>query len=339
MSNRARCLKAAITLATLLLAACADPEPLHLSGSTMGTTYRISVAGCPLRNCATELDARVTTRLEELNQALSHYREASALSNFNRTAQTDWQPVPEDLAVVAGAARNIAARTGGAFDPTVAPAVDLWGFGPTEPPQTVPTPAAIEAVRMQVGYAAFEVRPTPPALRKARAGLQLDLSALAKGYAVDQLSLLLEAANVRDYLVDIGGELRVAGARYGAPWRIAIEPPQDDLGIDYIIAPGPAAVATSGDYRNFYRLNERRVSHTIDPRTGEPVSHTLAAVSVVAVSAMEADALATALLVMGPEPAARFAREESLAALLFVRTPAGVSARMTPEFAAHLIGD
>lgn len=329
--------------AALLLAGCVQPEATLISGSTMGTTYSLRVNDCPAPRCAAVLRSQVEERLQQLNAALSHYDADSAISRFNRSAGDAWVTVPPDLAFVVAAAQEVAQLTEGAFDPTIAPAVNLWGFGSTGAagkPATAPDPADVAVAREAVGFTKLRARMNPPGLKKTSADLQLDLSAIAKGYAVDQLSLLLESRGLTDYLVEIGGEVRTAGRRSaGAAWRIAIEPPASDMAIDYIIVPGDAAVASSGDYRNYYQIGDRQVSHTLDPRTGMPVDHDLAAVSVIAQTAMQADGFATALLVMGPERGPRFALEQGLAAVFFVRGDAGISARMTPAFTDYLLTD
>ncbi|MEE4184240.1 MAG: FAD:protein FMN transferase [Gammaproteobacteria bacterium] len=327
----------------LLLAGCGSADTTLIRGSTMGTTYSLRLRDCPAPRCADAVREQVEARLQALNSALSHYDDQSALSRFNQSAAEAWVAVPADLAFVAGAALDIARLTGGAFDPTIAPAVNLWGFGSTGSAATLaaaPAPPAVAAARQAVGYAQLRARLTPPGLQKTSADVQLDLSGIAKGYAVDQLSLLLESIGITDYIVEIGGEVRTAGRQpTGAGWRIAIEPPADDMAIEYIVVPGDAAVASSGDYRNYYELGDRRVSHTLDPLTATPVDHDLAAVSVIAQTAMQADGLATALLVMGPERGPPFALEQGLAALFFVRGEAGISARMTPAFADYLLSD
>nr|VFK40241.1 MAG: thiamine biosynthesis lipoprotein [Candidatus Kentron sp. SD] len=336
------------------------PDTLHYSGATMGTYYSVKVtrrisdvaAGkeprasvMPLAEpLAKQLGKDIGQILAEVEQAMSTYRADSELSRFNASTSTDWYPVSQDLYTVAREALVVSRLTDGAFDITVGPLVNLWGFGPPENPEdtrTVPTEADLRAIRARVGYRKLATRATPPALRKEHPALYLDLSAIAKGFAVDKIAARLEGHGVVNYLVDIGGELRARGGNaQGEPWRVAIEKPiSGEREIHRIIAVDNHAVATSGDYRNFFERDGKRYSHTIDPKTGKPVTHTLVSVTVLHPRAMRADALATALSVLGPEAGYRFAERENIPVWLISQTETGFQDRGTRGFADMLIRD
>jgi thiamine biosynthesis lipoprotein len=336
---RMRSARGALVGALLCMAAC-TPEPpmLSLTGEAMGTSWTVHVADA---NRLPGLDAQtlVDTALHEVDAVMSTWNDDSALMRFNAADSTDWISVPASLATVVADARRISELTGGAFDITAAPLVDAWGFGPAGAPAMPPTPAALAALRSRVGFRLLENRAEPPALRKHDPAMRADLSAIAKGYAVDRVALALEAAGSRNYLVEIGGELRIRGRRTtGEAWRIGIEQPdparrsvQRELALNR-----DAALATSGDYRNFVELGGRRQAHIIDPRTGWPAAHALASVTVIAANCAEADALATALTVLGPQDGYRLARDESIAALFIMRTADGFEERSTAAFEAWL---
>jgi thiamine biosynthesis lipoprotein len=333
---------ASITLVILFTGCTEPPAELQLAGATMGTTWTVRVADCETANCGS-LDAAFTERLQELTGRLSHYEPASELSRFNDHAGTDWFPAPTDLTTVVAYAQKVSRQTDGAFDITVAPAVNVWGFGPADTDLSstgLPNPSSAQLAQAleHSGYSKLSVRESPGALRKTDPLVRLDLSALAKGYAADQLAYLIETAGSTNYMVEIGGEVRTSGFRPDAePWRIGIQPPDASLAIEFVVTPGDAALATSGDYRNYYMLDDRRISHTIDPASGAPVTNNLASVSVIAPDTMQADALATAIMVMGAEAGMKFARGNNIAVLIIQRTPDGTHASMSPEFEPYLL--
>jgi thiamine biosynthesis lipoprotein len=233
-------------------------------------------------------------------------------------------------------AQSISALSDGAFDVTVGPLVNLWGFGPETQPFRIPEAQAIVDARERVGYRKLHCRPQPPALRKDQPDLYVDLSGIAKGYGVDRIADILEQAGVAAYLAEIGGELRAKGTKPGdKPWRIAIERPSADSREVYRIVPlKDAAMATSGDYRNFYEHDGRVYSHTIDPSTGRPVEHLLASVTVITEDCATADGLATALLVLGPERGVELAESLGLAAFFVSRINGEYTHRATSAFDA-----
>ena len=288
----------------------------------MGTFYTVKVVGLAEGAPARELHRRIEALLAAINRAMSTYDLDSELSRFNANTSTDWVTVSPELQQVAATAQEISRMTDGAFDSTVGPLVNLWGFGPTATAAEPPPTAAIRQALARVGHSRLATRAVPPALRKSHPDLELDLSAIAKGYAVDAVAELLQRQGHAHWLVEIGGELRARGRNArDALWQIGIERPASiGRGLSTVIALRDEAVATSGDYRNFYRLAGRQYSHIVDPASGRPVVRDVAAVTVVHGSAMYADALATALMVMGEAAAFELATAHDLAVLLLMHT-------------------
>lgn len=319
-------------LLAALVACDASDGYRHLSGNTMGTYYQVTA------HCASDPAAVVERTLEAVDGEMSTYREDSALSRFNRAPVGEWVEVPGTLADVIAAAETLSAESDGAFDVTVGRLVNLWGFGP-EPRDGVPAPADVAAARDRVGHRHVTMARDPPRLRKDL-DVYVDLSAIAKGHGVDRVVEVLAAFGCDAVLVDIGGEVRGVGASpAGRPWRIGVEvpDPRSHGGIERIVVLENAALATSGDYRNFFQADGRRYSHTIDPSTGYPVTHDLASVTVLHESTMWADGYATLLDVLGPERGYEFAARHGLAALFISRREDGFEERYTDAFAALLI--
>jgi thiamine biosynthesis lipoprotein len=333
---RAPLLLAAGVLVLLCSTACTRGE-LQLAGATMGTSYSVKIVAPPRGLDRTGLAGDIDAELARINGIMSTYQPDSELSRFNTNPSTDWVSVSPELAEVVALALEVSRMSDGAFDVTVGPLVNLWGFGPEMVPPRIPVPDALEAARARTGYTKLELRAAPAALKKSRPDLYVDLSALAKGYAVDRLAALLATRGIQNYLVEIGGEMKSRGRNAsGRAWRIAIERPlAEGRSVYGVVALSGEAIATSGDYRNFFELDGQRYSHAIDPRSGWPVSHDLASVSVVDSSCMEADAMATALLVLGPERGEALAEREGVAALFLRRTDAGISANHSAGFARY----
>ena len=290
-----------------------------LSGATMGTTYRILAQAC-----ADGLpEAQVVQVLDEVVQEMSTWVPDSRLSRFNREPPGQWFPVSDDMVRVVAAASTVSEATDGAFDVTVAPLVGEFGFGPVAVP-------ADDAAQMD--YRLLEFREHPPALRKA-APLHVDLSAIAKGFAVDRISERLAAYGCTSALVEVGGDVRVFGpAPGGGAWRIAIESPGEGF------SPGTltiqeGGIATSGDYRQIGEQDGARTTHLIDPRSGHPIDDTLASATVVALTAMQADALATALMVLGNDASA-FAETQNVKAVLIFRNERTLTMWTSPALRA-----
>jgi thiamine biosynthesis lipoprotein len=316
-----------------------ESELIEFSGPTMGTTYTVKVFRAPDDIEPTALQTEIDGILAEINRQMSTYDPESELSRFNRNHTTDWVPVSPELHAVIQEALRISHLTDGAFDITVGPLVNLWGFGPETRSGSIPSEETIREALARVGYEQIHIRDSPPALRKDRPDIYLDLSAIAKGYAVDQVAAHLEAGDIRDYMVEIGGELRIKGHNAkGIPWQIAIEEPDPaKRAVQRIIEITDEGIATSGDYRNFFEHEGQRYSHEIDPLTGWPVRHKLASVTVVNKSCMRADAFATALIVMGPEKGFDLAEQEHLAVFFIIISNDDFQEKMTSEFKQYLV--
>ncbi len=305
--------KAGAQLALLSLVALSGCGYDVTAGRAMGTAYTVQ-ARCPSGIPIGE----VMGVLDRVNQRMSTYDPDSELMLFNRAPVGTWLEVSLELRDVVAAAKEVAEHTGGAFDPTVGPLVALWGFG-ASPSATVPEPAQVRAAKALVDHRNLRHRPSPPALAK-RHPLSLDLSGIAKGHAVDGMAEALESAGCKNYLIELGGEIRVSGrSPNGGRWRIGIDSPTGEGNLGDALLLGEAAVATSGDYRQYRERDGRRLSHIIDPRTGYPVGHRLASVTVVAESARAADAYATALMVLGERDGLQFAEDARLAAVFVIR--------------------
>jgi len=330
-----------VPLLVFLLGACSEQRSgavIHeLSGQTMGTSFSVKLVSPGDDLDKTFLAQRVNTILENVNNGMSTWLPDSELSVFNANPSTDWIETSQEFCDVIAAAINISDQTNGAFDLTVGPFVNLWGFGPgASDVLKPPTHLQISTAASQVGFRKLRTDCGIPAVRKARADVYIDLSAYAKGYAVDQIANGFDELGLDNYLVEIGGELRMRGRNASNhEWAIAIEKPADfDRAVQLIIHLTDQAMATSGDYRNFFEFDGKRFSHTIDARSGRPVAHRVAAVTVVAKSAAEADALATALLVLGPEEGLAFAEKKRIPAYFLLRNEAGIEEQMTTPFAA-----
>jgi thiamine biosynthesis lipoprotein len=321
----ALCRAAFLLLAMVLALAFAGCGPrehvLTLAGATMGTSWSVQLPHPPADLDQAALYQDITGVLAEVNQRMSTYQADSELSRFNAAQTTDWFPVSRELVRLVDTALAVSTLADGAFDITVGPLVNLWGFGPEVKAEQLPAQADIDAARARVGWDLLETRADPPALRKGRPDLYVDLSAIAKGHGVDRIAAVLETAGLMDYLAEIGGELRGRGGNAeGEPWRIAIERPDPGRRtVLRVVALTDLGMATSGDYRNFFELDGQSYSHTIDPATGRPVEHALASVTVLAERCAEADAWATALLVLGPELGMTLANDRGLAALFVER--------------------
>ena len=310
-------------LSLAALAGCGDgARPLELRGPAMGTTYSVIVTQLPQGTREADVRAAIETVLASADRHLSGWNAASEVARFNAARTTDWQPASPVLLEVLAEARAVHEASGGVFDVTVAPLVQAWGFGAHASAQPR-APGAEERRRLleRTGFGRLELRRDPPGLRKSVPDLEIDLDGIAPGWAVDRIAARLEALAIRDYLVELGGEVRASGQSPAArPWRIAVERPlAGERRPQAVIEVERGGVSTSGDYRDFLDVGGRRVSHTIDPRTGEPVAHGLAAVTVVASSAAEADAWATALMVLGREQGLPVAQRLGLAVLFIER--------------------
>lgn len=313
----------AIALFGLALSGCGErSDPMiEVTGPTMGTYYWVKVARPPAGVSAESLQPGLESLLDAVVAEISTYEETSELSRLNRNPSTDWIPVSPGLYGVIAEGQRIAALTDGVFDVTIGPLVNLWGFGPEARPDAVPTPDEISAARARVGWRKLELRASPPAVRKARPDLYIDLSSLGEGYGADRLSAWLESQGLTDYMVAVAGAIRAKGRNAKRrPWAIAIEEPLPDRrSVHRVIPISDRALSTSGDYRNFFEQDGKRYSHEIDPRTGKPVDRKLGSVTVIGETGMVVDGLATALMVMGEVRGPALAESQGLAAYFIVR--------------------
>lgn len=327
--------------ALALLGGCAGtPALTTLRGPTMGTTWSVKLV-LPAGRSAGELQRGIQREADLVVAQMSTYESDSDLSRYNRAPAGTWQTLPPEFFGVLDYALSLARATGGAYDPTVGPLVDLWGFGPGAHEHRVPPDADIAAARARVGYARIRL---DAATRRALqpGGVYLDLSSVAKGFGTDRIARYLESEGVASYLVDISGELRAHGARPGGgDWEVGIEKPGAAAGavdsaseVQRVVRLREKSIATSGDYRHFFEDAGRHYSHHIDPRTGRPVEHRIASVTTVADDCMHADSIGTALMVLGEDAGLAYARAHGFAVLMLVRDGDGFVERTTPAFDA-----
>ena len=319
-----------------VLAACGEQRlpQMELAGTALGTTFRVAIVEPAATLDAAGLEAEILATLDRIDQLASTWRSDSELSAFNQAQTTDWVDVTAGFCTALADALSISRLTGGAFDVTVGPLVNLWGFGPDGATTETPPDDAIAAALANVGFDKVGTDCSNGRVRKDPAAVYVDLSGWAKGHAVDALAILLDANGADNYLVEIGGEIRVSGHNSEQrKWAVAIEAPSTSRRAQQaVIRVSDTSVATSGDYRNYFEHDGNSYSHTIDPRTGRPVTHELAAVTVVHPENAFADAMATGLLVLGPEAGPALAEDLGVAAYFLVRRPTEIEEILTTEF-------
>jgi FAD:protein FMN transferase len=322
-----------VLLTVLCLAACSRPVDVVLNGHTMGTTYQVKVFS--QRVDKNLLQQQMDQELVRINQMMSTYIPDSELSRLNRATPGEKLAVSAELIEVLDLSRQTYEASDGAFDVTVGPLVNLWGFGPENQPERIPDDLQIDEARSRMGLDGLIVDGSTVA---RRTDLYIDLSGIAKGYAADQLSDLLTSQGLVDHMVEIGGELRASGTNArGSHWVIAIEKPVNLARSIFTTLPlKNLGMATSGDYRNYREVDGLRFSHTIDPRTGRPIDHQLASVTVLHQSAALADALATAINVVGPEEGMSLAERQKLMVLFIIRSGDGFEEQRSPELEAYV---
>lgn len=312
-----------LLLCVVLLTGCGMKKEVRIVGRTMGTTYHITVV-TGYWSGLSNIDQKIAQRLDEINDSMSTYRPKSEISRFNAVRQTNEKfSVSEDFLHVMIIARDLFALTEGAWDGTVKPLVDLWGFSRPERQQSMPAADKIRAVVEEIGFDQITVW-DDGYIGKQRKRLGLDLASIAKGYAVDQVAELIRSRGGSDFLVEIGGEVYASGLRKdGKPWKVGVNLPDENAAFDQVyrvVNLQNSALATSGDYRNFFEFNGRRYSHVLDPRTGYPVNNGVVSVSVIADTCTFADGLATALMVLGHEKGlALVERLDGVESLIIVR--------------------
>ena len=307
----------------------------ELHGATMGTTWSariVAPAGAPVR----AWQDGVQGCLDEVDAQMSTYRPDSALSRYNAAPAGTWLTLPDDGFMVIARALQLARDTDGAYDPTVGPLVNLWGFGPDALPTHTPSDQAVAAARARVGWWQPQLDDAARQIFQP-GGIYIDLSSIAKGHGVDRAGEWLDQAGAQAWLVEVGGEMKARGNKPdGSPWRVGIERPDGSGACDHVLALGGRAIATSGDYRRSYAQDGAVRSHHIDPRSGYPVAHEVASVSVLAAHAIDADPLGTAMTLLGAHDGLAFARERDLAVLFVLRGERGFTTRMSPAFEAAL---
>lgn len=312
-----------------------EPSYQHLSGFTMGTSYQITLKADKANS--KHVHQLIETELNNVNQLMSTYINDSELSQFNQSTSLTCQPVSEQTFFVIKNAIEVSRITHGKFDATISPLISEWGFDKKQTNDVIPTEQIIQKLLKETGYQNITLG--NQCVKKVHAGISINLSAIAKGYAVDKIAELLSTNNVENYLVEIGGETASKGVNpKSISWRLAIESPIEQQGqIQKIFSPLGLGVATSGDYRNYFEKDGVRYSHTIDPTNGKPITHKLVSVTVLHKQTMLADAYATAFMVMGKEQALKFAQYNKLAIYLLVKTDDGFSEYYSDSFKRHVL--
>lgn len=325
-----------LCLAVSLLSCSSSEDYLKLSGSTMGTTYHITYHGSSKN--AQHIQQGISQRLIELNQHLSTYIDNSDLMQLNNDHSGRCVPVTSDTAQVVAGALKINQLSDGAFNPGLGPLIELWGFDRKDTGHKIPEPKSIQDALSQIRFESTLVDMSVPCITKSSPELFINLSAIAKGYGVDELASFIESQGVESYMIEVGGELRMRGqSPRGTPWNIAIESPISEARtVQKIINPDIMGVATSGDYRNYFEKDGKRYSHTIDPTTGYPIEHSLVSVTVLAPSAMEADGLATAFMVLGEARSMEIAKQQNIAAFFIQKSSDGFVESFSPSFEPYL---
>jgi thiamine biosynthesis lipoprotein len=314
-------------------------DALVIEGKTMGTFYRVSLAGVD-KSREAALREQIEAQLKEDDHQLSTYKEDSVLSRFNQYQGNVPQPISAGMADAIVTSMRIGTLTGGAMDITVGPLVNLWGFGPDKQPVKTPTPDQITAARKLTGLQHLKViqQSDGQYLQKDLPGMYVDLSTVGEGYATDHLARLIEGNGISNYLVSVGGAVVSRGHNpKGTPWQVAIQKPTDkETAVQAIVDLQGMGISTSGSYRNYYELDGKRLSHIIDPATGSPITHKLVSATVIAPTALEADGWDTGLMVLGTHKALALAEKQHLAVYLITKEGDTFKSYMSPQFKAYL---
>ncbi|MGE6606145.1 FAD:protein FMN transferase [Halomonas sp. NPDC076908] len=328
------------------MAGCSENDrplesPVRFEGNIFGSFYQLTIMDSLTLGQSQALEEGFLAELESVDQAMSTYRDDAELIAFNEAPLEEWQPLSNELIEVLAISQSVAEASHGAFDITVGDVVNLWSFGPGSRPETVPSDEALAEQLAKVGFDAVEIDTQAMQARRTR-DVFVDLSGVAKGHATDRVAAYLDQQGMKHYLVNLGGDLIAKGQRdteEQTPWRIGIEVPEDgQQRAQHIIPLENMSVATSGDYRNYFEVDGERFSHTIDPRTGQPVVHRLVSVSVFHPSNAWADAWATALMVVGEDEAMQIAVDNNLKVLLLIRNGEAWQSIASPEF-VNVFGD
>ena len=304
----------------------------------MGTTYsvKLKVRGNKLNKNKIHTD--LDQILSDINQSMSTYISNSELSRFNQSRDTGPHVLSDDLYQVIRHANDVSVISNGAFDVTVGALVNLWGFGPGPLDHKIPAESTIDDIKRHIGYDKLVFNDQNKSIRKTDPAIYVDLSGIAKGFAVDKVAYYLDSLKVPDYLVEIGGELIGKGFNgEDKPWQIGIEQARPlERAVQRIINLDNIAMATSGDYRNYFEQDGVRYSHTIDPVSGKPIKHNLASVTVIDKSTMHADAMATAFMVLGPDKTIGLANKLNMPVYMIIKTENGFDERYNDVFKAYL---
>lgn len=312
-------------------------QEVLLQGKTMGTTFTIKVFVPEQRVQELSLFSDVTSLLKDVNQSMSTYIPDSEINQFNRLAAHQNFRISEDFRRVTAESIRLGLSTK-TLDVTMGPLIDLWGFGPDNRPETIPSDEVIAEIKQHIGVDKLKL--SEQGLMKTVEGLEISYSATAKGFGIDKVAEYLDSLSLTNYMVEIGGEIRTSGHKpNNVPWVLAIEQPDsepDTREFHKLIRVNDIAMATSGDYRIFYDVDGVHYSHLIHPETGKPVRQDLVSVTVLHASAMTADGLATALTVMGTEQAKQYAEQHNLAVYLISKTPKGLETYASNAFKPYL---
>lgn len=317
-------------LLAVLVTGCGDSVE-SLGGPTMGSQYSLKYVASAGAAEPAQVQAEVQRVLMEIDTQMSTWRADSSVSAFNQLPAGSCQAMPAPVLELVRYGETLSVASNGAFDLTLAPLADLWGFGAQSRGRQLPSAAQLASARAVVGHQ--HLRIIEGTLCKDIAA-QLDLASIVAGYAVDRIATRLGELGVHSYLLDVTGEIKAAGRKPdGSAWRVAIEAPRDDQQVvQQVIALDGLGMSTSGDYRNYFEKDGKRYSHTLDPQTGAPVSHELASVTVIEAFALHADGLSTLLMVLGPDRGFAYAEHAGVAALFIRRTERGFVSRETSAF-------
>lgn len=335
-----------VFIVLIMISGCDDhnqssnSQALILEGRTMGTFWRVSLAGvAPERKAP--LQKLIQQQLDNDDSELSTWKPDSVLSRFNGYRGSQPQPISDNMVDIITLALRIGQKTHGAMDITAGPLVNLWGFGPDKQPIKTPTQDQIDSARSQIGLQHLQViqRAEGAYLQKSLPGLYVDLSTVGEGFATDHLARLMEKESINRYLVSVGGAVLSRGTNpQGGPWKVAIQKPTDkENAVQALVDLQGHGISTSGSYRNYYELDGKIISHVIDPVTGRPIQHNLVSATVIATTALEADGWDTGLMVLGEEQAKALALREKLAAYLIIKQENGFRAWMSPQFSAFIV--
>ncbi len=281
-----------------MLTACHRPKEIKISGRTMGTTW--SLCSVQATDSTRQL---IQSHLDQREAVLSHWKQDSAVFHFNDSRSTDWQPVPRELIQIVEIAREIASKTDDSIDITLAPLIDLWGFGAAGPAKAIPSEIQIDEAKTRCGWQHLQTRLDPPALKKHIPDLRINVASVTEGFVTDELTALLKQQGLSNFLLEVGGEVAAIGHAPGdTSWRVGIQSPEATPGDTLQTIPlSNLCIATSGNYRHRFAKDGQSYSHLIDPSSGRPITHSLTSVSVIHPSSALADGYATALIILGPE--------------------------------------